>query len=88
MNQSKQIQQVKHKESRFEKGVRLAQEGHVRKIPKVLGSQLYKVRSETKKELVYDVVVFSDNNVFCSCPDNMFSGEICKHQWAAYAQRS
>ena len=75
--------------TRFEKGLAIAQtEGSVRKIPKVLGSQLYKVRSQTKKDTWYDVVVFSDGNMFCNCPDSLLhsGGEVCKHCWAAMCQ--
>lgn len=82
-------QVIKYKETRFERGVRLAQTGHnIRKIPKVLGSQLWKVESERVKDKWYDVVLFQDGNVFCSCEDSMYSGEVCKHVFSVIASET
>lgn len=69
--------------TRSEKGLYLAAQGHVRKIvPSTTRAQLYKVRSETDRDILYSVIQKSTGEVSCDCEDYMRRGVTCKHIYA------
>lgn len=68
---------------RAERGRALADTPNaVRKIPAITKWQLWKVKSQSSKGIVYTVVEKDNGELECDCPDFGHRHEVCKHIYA------
>lgn len=69
---------------RYGRGWVLAASAHIRKVsPRTTQAQLWKVQSERLKDTYYNVILKSDGELMCDCPDYEHrQPELCKHIWA------
>ena len=76
-------EQEQKMDPRANSGLYLASHGHVRKIePRTTAAQLYKVRSQSNKDIVYSVLCKSNGEISCDCEDFKRRGVTCKHIYA------
>lgn len=68
--------------SRYGRGWVLAASAHIRRLPKVTKAQLWKVESESRKDTYYNVILKSNDEMTCDCPDFENRKEFCKHIYA------
>lgn len=63
---------------RIRRAAELVLAGNVERVT----DEHYRVRSLTSPTTVYDV-----RGRVCTCPDNVYNRNVCKHSWAAYAHQ-
>ena len=82
MNTSK-VEPKAQENTRASKGLIMAGKSFVRKIePQTTGATLYKVKSENPRIGEYRVVVHTNGEVSCDCPDYLHRNATCKHIYA------